>query len=238
MVLQQRGQIVQIQKRGSGVLQRMDAHGPAPQRRIQHHGDRAGRRPEGPQRRHLSRQQAQWAQKAIVDRGLADLAEVRYLDYRDVPETGFDAISSIGMTEHIGLDELPGYFTAMHDKLRPGGRLYLAEFHPLTGVLDDERGATAARDYFARGAQTYDSPGSYADRTAETEHNTATEWHRTLGDVLSAVAAAGLRIEFVHEHDVIPFQRYGALVADGARFRYPAGSARLPLMYSLAASAA
>ena len=186
----------------------------------------------------LSRQQAQWAQKAIVDRGLADLAEVRYLDYRDVPETGFDAISSIGMTEHIGLDELPGYFTAMHDKLRPGGRLYLAEFHPLTGVLDDERGATAARDYFARGAQTYDSPGSYADRTAETEHNTATEWHRTLGDVLSAVAAAGLRIEFVHEHDVIPFQRYGALVADGARFRYPAGSARLPLMYSLAASAA
>ena len=59
MVLQQRGQIVQIQKRGSGVLQRMDAHGPAPQRRIQHHGDRAGRRPEGPQRRHLSRQQAQ-----------------------------------------------------------------------------------------------------------------------------------------------------------------------------------
>lgn len=71
----------------------------------------------------LSQQQAQWAQKAIVDRGLADLAEVRYLDYRDVPETDFDAVSSIGLTEHIGLAQLPRYFSFLHDKLKPGGRL-------------------------------------------------------------------------------------------------------------------
>ncbi len=121
--------------------------------------------------------------------------------------------------------------------LRPGGRLYLAEFHPLTDVLDDDHGATVTRDYFAHGARTYDSPGSYADWEAETTHNTATEWHHTLGDVISAVAGAGLRVEFVHEHDTIPFQRYGALVADGSRFCYPDGAARLPLMYSLAATA-
>ncbi|MER7078056.1 cyclopropane-fatty-acyl-phospholipid synthase [Saccharopolyspora kobensis] len=71
----------------------------------------------------LSRQQAQWAQKAIAERGLADLAEVRHLDYRDVPETGFDAVSSIGLTEHIGLAQLPSYFSFLHDKLVPGGRL-------------------------------------------------------------------------------------------------------------------
>ncbi|MEV0696724.1 cyclopropane-fatty-acyl-phospholipid synthase family protein [Saccharopolyspora sp. NPDC050389] len=71
----------------------------------------------------LSRQQAQWAQKAIAERGLADLAEVRYLDYRDVTETGFDAVSSIGLTEHIGLAQLPGYFSFLAGKLRPGGRL-------------------------------------------------------------------------------------------------------------------
>ncbi|MGH3567289.1 MAG: hypothetical protein ACRDRH_14910 [Pseudonocardia sp.] len=77
------------------------------------------------------------------------------------------------------------------------------------------------RDYFTRSARTYESPGSYADWNAETTHNTATEWHHTLGDVISATASAGLRIEFVHEHDTIPFQRYGAIVADGNRFRYP-----------------
>lgn len=71
----------------------------------------------------LSRQQAQWAQKAIVERGLADLAEVRHLDYRDVPESDFDAVSSIGLTEHIGLSQLSSYFSFLNGKLRPGGRL-------------------------------------------------------------------------------------------------------------------
>jgi cyclopropane-fatty-acyl-phospholipid synthase len=71
----------------------------------------------------LSRQQAEWGQKAIVNEGLQHLAEVRHLDYRDVPETGFDAISSIGLTEHIGVRRYPDYFRTLQDKLRPGGRL-------------------------------------------------------------------------------------------------------------------
>ncbi|GAA4233301.1 cyclopropane-fatty-acyl-phospholipid synthase [Streptosporangium album] len=71
----------------------------------------------------LSRQQAEWAQKAIADAGLGDLAEVRYMDYRDVRETGFDAVSSIGLTEHIGKEQLPFYFRFLYDKLNPGGRI-------------------------------------------------------------------------------------------------------------------
>src|SRR5260370_36512920 len=49
----------------------------------------------------LSAQQAAWAQAAIEREGRSGLAEGRHLDYRDVPETGFDAVSSIGLTEHI-----------------------------------------------------------------------------------------------------------------------------------------
>jgi len=71
----------------------------------------------------LSKQQAEWAQKAIADRGLSDLAEVRHLDYRDVTETGFDAVSSIGLTEHIGKKNLPSYFAFLHSKLKQGGRM-------------------------------------------------------------------------------------------------------------------
>lgn len=71
----------------------------------------------------LSRQQAEWAQKAIAEAGLSDFAEVRHMDYRDVPETGFDAVSSIGLTEHIGKNQLPFYFRFLYDKLVPGGRL-------------------------------------------------------------------------------------------------------------------
>ncbi|WUL16275.1 cyclopropane-fatty-acyl-phospholipid synthase family protein [Amycolatopsis sp. NBC_00355] len=71
----------------------------------------------------LSREQAQWAQKHIVALGLADRAEIRHLDYRDVTETGFDAISSIGLTEHIGARNVPGYFRFLAAKLKPHGRL-------------------------------------------------------------------------------------------------------------------
>ena len=71
----------------------------------------------------LSEQQALWAQQAIKRAGLEDLAEVRHQDYRDVPETGFDAVSSIGLTEHIGVRNYPSYFSFIRDKLVPGGRL-------------------------------------------------------------------------------------------------------------------
>ncbi|WP_166641477.1 class I SAM-dependent methyltransferase [Amycolatopsis sp. SID8362] len=71
----------------------------------------------------LSREQAQWAQKNIVALGLADRAEIRHLDYRDVTESGFDAISSIGLTEHIGARNVPGYFRFLAGKLKPHGRL-------------------------------------------------------------------------------------------------------------------
>lgn len=71
----------------------------------------------------LSREQAAWASEAIDREGLGDLVEVRYQDYRDVPERGFDAVTSIGMMEHIGVRNYPAYFAALRDRLKPGGRL-------------------------------------------------------------------------------------------------------------------
>lgn len=71
----------------------------------------------------LSRAQADWAKDAIDREGLGDLAEVRHLDYRDVMEDGFDAVSSIGLTEHVGVRNYPSYFAHLRDRLKPGGRL-------------------------------------------------------------------------------------------------------------------
>ncbi|WP_425273071.1 class I SAM-dependent methyltransferase [Saccharomonospora piscinae] len=71
----------------------------------------------------LSREQARWAREDLLRRGLADRAEVRHGDYRDVPESGFDAVSSIGLTEHVGAGNLPGYFRFLCSRLREGGRL-------------------------------------------------------------------------------------------------------------------
>jgi cyclopropane-fatty-acyl-phospholipid synthase len=71
----------------------------------------------------LSAEQASWAQEAIRREGLQDLAEVRHSDYRDIRETGFDAVSSIGLTEHIGVRNYPAYFAFVQDHLRTGGML-------------------------------------------------------------------------------------------------------------------
>ncbi len=71
----------------------------------------------------LSKEQAEWAQNRIKEEGLDHLAEVRHLDYRDVQETGFDAVSSIGLTEHIGVDNYPAYFAFLRGKMLPGARL-------------------------------------------------------------------------------------------------------------------
>jgi cyclopropane-fatty-acyl-phospholipid synthase len=71
----------------------------------------------------LSERQAQWGRDAIESEGLRDVAEIRFQDYRDVPERGFDAVSSIGLTEHIGLANYPSYFAFLKSRLNPTGRL-------------------------------------------------------------------------------------------------------------------
>jgi cyclopropane-fatty-acyl-phospholipid synthase len=71
----------------------------------------------------LSARQAEWAREVVKREGLADRVEIRLQDYRDVFDGPFDAISSIGMFEHVGAAKLDEYFTRLYALLRPGGRL-------------------------------------------------------------------------------------------------------------------
>lgn len=71
----------------------------------------------------LSAEQAALARRRATADGLDDRVEIRVQDYREVTDGPFDAISSIGMAEHVGRAGLPGYAARLHDLLRPGGRL-------------------------------------------------------------------------------------------------------------------
>ena len=71
----------------------------------------------------LSKEQAEWGQAAVAAEGLGDLAVIRHSDYRDVHESQFDAVSSIGLTEHIGVANYAPYFRFLQSKLRTGGLL-------------------------------------------------------------------------------------------------------------------
>ena len=132
------------------------ARGPAARHRL-----RLGR--DGPLRRTTRRQgdrcdalaeQAQWAQRAIVDEGLGDLAEVRHSDYRDVAESGFDAVSSIGLTEHIGVSKLPGVLL-VHARQAARRRLDAQpQHHPPGNTGSNKAGAFIDRYVFPDGELT------------------------------------------------------------------------------------
>ncbi|NOJ59970.1 cyclopropane-fatty-acyl-phospholipid synthase family protein [Arthrobacter sp. 260] len=71
----------------------------------------------------LSTEQAERARKRVAEAGLTGQVEIRVQDYRDVDDGPFDAISSIGMSEHVGREQIGGYASHLYDLLRPGGRL-------------------------------------------------------------------------------------------------------------------
>ncbi|MFF7470632.1 class I SAM-dependent methyltransferase [Streptomyces sp. NPDC008092] len=71
----------------------------------------------------LSQEQAAFARKRVADEGLTDRVEIRVQDYRDVRDGPYDAISSIGMAEHVGAERYLEYAQELHGLLKPGGRL-------------------------------------------------------------------------------------------------------------------
>ena len=83
----------------------------------------------------LSERQASEANARAHDAGLGDLSRSVVLDYRDLERLGqFDAVASVGMFEHVGRSNLPGYFRAAYEALKPGG-LFLNH-----GIATAERG--------------------------------------------------------------------------------------------------
>jgi cyclopropane-fatty-acyl-phospholipid synthase len=71
----------------------------------------------------LSTAQAEAARRRVSQAGLDGHVEIRVQDYRDLAGERFDAISSIGMFEHVGRSKMAGYFEVLHHLLTPTGRL-------------------------------------------------------------------------------------------------------------------
>jgi cyclopropane-fatty-acyl-phospholipid synthase len=83
----------------------------------------------------LSPQQLKVAQERIAQAGLTGQVSVELMDYRDLPgEAAFDKVASIGMFEHVGLKNLPVYFSTVHRLLKPNG-LFLNH-----GITHDSEG--------------------------------------------------------------------------------------------------
>lgn len=153
-----------------------------------------------------------------------------------VPDADYDIVyTGIGALDW--LPDIRRWAETAASLVAPGGFLYVAEFHPFTHVLGWGEETTFEYDYFDTAPQFTDAPGTYTDFAARTVNNRSYERLHTMGDIVSAIAAVGLRIEFLHEFDVTLFQRYAGLSrGEDGYFRAPQGRPRLPLMFSLKAS--
>lgn len=170
--------------------------------------------------------------------GLAERARFVTADVYDAaralePET-FDVVYT-GKGALIWLPDVVRWAEVAASLLRPGGFLYLVEFHPSANLLADE-GPSLAVDYFRHEPFVGEWAGTYAEPEAATKHNLAYEWLHPISSVLGALLGAGLRLQFFHEWDYTLSEQYPWLVRDddGRRYRFP-GPGTLPLMYSLKA---
>lgn len=71
----------------------------------------------------ISARQAELARRRVEEAGVSDRVDIRLHDYRGLTGETFDAISSIGMSEHVGSGELDTYFRTLRRLLRSTGRL-------------------------------------------------------------------------------------------------------------------
>jgi len=139
----------------------------------------------------LSRKQAELAEKRVAEAGLGDVVEIRLQDYRDVADGPYDAISSIGMFEHVGLSQVKEYFDRVYAVLRPQGRF----LNHATGRPPFEGG----RARFSRG---------FIDRYVFPDG----ELHE-VGTIVSAIQQAGFEVrhlESLREHYALTLRAWVA----------------------------
>jgi SAM-dependent methyltransferase len=124
--------------------------------------------------------------------------------------------------------------------LRPGGSLYLAEGHPTANVFDD---ATRSPDgmpglsapYFSH-EPVVDTEGyDYVDSNARLANATIYKWIHPLGDVVTSLIASGMTLDWLHEHNAVPWHMFRVLVKDISGLYHWPDRPWLPLAFSLSA---
>jgi SAM-dependent methyltransferase len=122
--------------------------------------------------------------------------------------------------------------------LKPGGVFYVADFHPFLYVFDDDHPTElrVKHPYFYRPVpMEWAVHGSYADREAQVNQPVEYEWAHSLGEIVSVLAEAGLRIEFLHEHRRSVDKIIACMEQDAEGWWRLKGESDLPLMFSLRA---
>ena len=135
------------------------------------------------------------------------------------------------------IEDLEAWMRSVFAALRPGGRLFLHELHPLYLTVATVDPLTLDFPYAFDGPRAFDEDGSYADPSAKVEATKTIEFAHALGEVVTAAVGAGLVVDALHEQLESDREHRGGVLApepDGL-YRMRISAEVLPLLYTLLA---
>lgn len=148
-------------------------------------------------------------------------------DVHDAPEAlgrgRFDLVFT-GIGALCWLPSIRRWAGVVHDLLAPGGRLFLREAHPMMWALGEPDGSglvTVEYPYFEQLQPTrWDEDGTYVQSEATFQHTTSYGWNHGLGEIVTALLDQGMVITGLVEHDSVPWNDLGELMADTGTGEY------------------
>jgi len=181
-----------------------------------------------------------------VARGVAERAglDIDYVEsdvYRaaSVLEPGSFDLVYTGVGALIWLPDVARWAEVVAALLRPGGRLFLREGHPILWAVDENRldALTLGYPYFEHADPLrFDASQTYVQTDAVFTNIETREWNHGLGEIVSALLAAGLRLTMLVEHDSVPWEALpGRMHVVDGEWSLDEHGERLPLSYTLVA---
>jgi SAM-dependent methyltransferase len=141
-----------------------------------------------------------------------------------LPSAAFDLVFT-GIGALCWLPDVRRWAHVVATLLKPGGRLFIREGHPMLWALDEEHAdlLVVEHTYFEREEpMVFDEGGTYVETDVVFEHNVTHEWNHGLGEIVTALLDEGLRLTGLVEHDSVPWE-----ALPGRMERLPNGEWRL-----------
>ncbi len=173
------------------------------------------------------------AEVDFVESDLYDAVSVLGAEQFDLVFTGIGALGWLPSIER--------WAQTVAGLLKPGGRLFIREGHPMLWTIDETQtdSLTPAYSYFeTEEPMVWNADGTYVETDLEFVHTTTHEWNHGLGEIVTAVLGAGMDLTELVEHTSVPWEALpGQMVrtGDGKEWMLAEKPERMPLTYTLQA---
>ncbi len=182
------------------------------------------------------------ARKLATAIGVADRATFVesdvYLAADVLPPVSFDLVY-VSLGALCWLPSVGRWAEVVSALLRPGGRLYIHDVHPVAWALSQQgESFTLTYTYFEEAEPFVDEIDiTYTDGDARLAHAKAYEWNHSIGEITNALIGSGMRIDSLDEHDWTVFELMpGMTRGQHSQWHLASGAPRIPLTFTLTAT--